>query len=81
MVNNTTCIGNPVTLNFNSLPQVLPTTGRGGVSFTPQGRAAAEGYTKMPHMGSRESLDSTVSTISSQYSIGSTMSSTGKFLK
>ena len=68
----TTCVGNPVGLNLSNLPQVLP-TGGGGVSFTPHGRAAA-GYTKMGHMGSSESLDSTQSLTLSSYSLGSSTS-------
>ena len=68
----TTCVGNPVGLNLSNLPQVLP-TGGGGVSFTPHGRAAA-GYTKMGHMGSSESLDSTQSLTLSNYSLGSSTS-------
>merc|ERR1711941_66706 len=52
-------------INFNQLPQVLPTGRGGGVN-----------YNRMPHHGgSRESLDSNLSTISSNLSIGSTMSS------
>lgn len=68
----TTCVGNPVGLNLSNLPQVLP-TGGGGVSFTPHGRAPA-GYTKMGHMGSSESLDSTQSLTLSSYSLGSSTS-------
>lgn len=68
----TTCVGNPVGLNLSHLPQVLP-TGGGGVSFTPHGRNNA-GYTKMGHMGSSESLDSTQSLTLSSYSLGSSTS-------
>jgi len=76
MVNTTsppTAASNPG-INFNQLPQVLPTGRGGGVSFTPEGRG--QPYNRMPHHGgSRESLDSNLSTISSNLSIGSTMSS------
>ena len=61
-------------INLNQLHQVLPTGRGGGVSFTPEGRG--QPYNRMPHHGgSRESLDSNLSTISSNLSIGSTMSS------
>jgi len=76
MVNTTsppTAASNPG-ITFNQLPQVLPTGRGGGVSFTPEGRGV--NYNRMPHHGgSRESLDSNLSTISSNLSIGSTMSS------
>jgi len=76
MVNTTshpTAASNPG-ININQLPQVLPTGRGGGVSFTPEGRG--QHYNRMPHHGgSRESLDSNLSTISSNLSIGSTMSS------
>ena len=62
-------------INFNHLPQVLPTRGGGGVSFTPEGRGAQYNRMHGSHHGSRESLDSNLSTISSNLSIGSTMSS------
>merc|ERR1712045_877945 len=54
-------------INISHLPQVLPTRVGGGVSFTPEGRGAQ--YNRIPlHHGSRESLDSNLSTISSNLS-------------